>query len=77
MCNRILKKWCAKIGFKYADKVASHWCRHTFIRLSRKAKRDIKAVQQNTGDSINTLLEWYSDLSAEDMNEELNEKSIT
>ena len=73
-CNRIIKKWCKKIGFQYCDLAGSHWCRHTFIRLSRKANRDIKSVQQNTGDKIATLLEWYSDLSSEDMRQELENK---
>lgn len=76
-CNRILKKWSKKINFKYADDIGSHWCRHTFIRLSREMNRDIKAVQQNTGDTIKTLLEWYSDLSSEQMKKELNQKSIS
>ena len=76
-CNRILKSWCKNIGFKYSDHVASHWCRHTFIRLSRAAKRDIKLVQQNTGDTIKTILEWYSELSAEDINKQMEERPIT
>lgn len=69
--NRIIKKWCQAIEFQHADKVGSHWCRHTFIRLSRKIGRDIKAVQQNTGDTIRTLLEWYSELGQEEMQEQL------
>jgi len=74
--NRILKKWCKKLEFKFSSKVGTHWLRHTFIRLSRKAGRDIKAVQQNTGDTIKTLLEWYSDLSSEDMRDEIEGKPI-
>lgn len=74
--NRILKYWCKQAGFQYAHIVGSHWLRHTFIRLSRKVGRDIKAVQQNTGDTIKTLLEWYSDLSAEDMHHEIEDKPI-
>ncbi len=74
--NRILKRWCKVIEFPYADIVASHWLRHTFIRLSRKVGRDIKAVQQNTGDTIKTILEWYSDLSMEDMKEEIGDKVL-
>ena len=69
--NRIIKHWCKKVDFPYSNEVGSHWLRHTFIRLSRKAGRDIKAVQQNTGDTIKTILEWYSDLSSEDMAEEM------
>ncbi len=74
--NRIIKKWCKKIEFPYSKQVSSHWCRHTFIRLSRKAGRDIKAVQQNTGDTIKTILEWYSDLSMEDMQEEIGKPLV-
>lgn len=69
--NRIIKHWAKKIEFPYARSISSHWCRHTFIRNSRKIGRDIKAVQQNTGDTIKTLLDWYSDLSMEDMRQEI------
>ncbi|NQZ84410.1 MAG: site-specific integrase [Nanoarchaeales archaeon] len=75
-CNRIVKKWSHNIEFKFADKVSSHWFRHTFIRLSRRAGRDIKAVQQNTGDTVKTLLEWYSDLDEEGMRFELDTKPL-
>lgn len=68
--GRILKKWCFKAEFPLADKVSSHWLRHTYIRLSRAAGKDIKAVQQNTGDTVDTLLKWYSDLSIEDLQKE-------
>lgn len=75
--NRIVKKWCAKVGFQYSKQVGSHWLRHTFIRLSRAAGRDIKLVQANTGDTIKTLLEWYADLSLEDKRREIENKPIT
>lgn len=74
--NRIIKRLASRVGFQYATKVGSHWCRHTFIRLSRAAGRDIKAVQQNTGDTVKTLLEWYSDLSHEDLRREIDQKPI-
>lgn len=74
--NRIVKAWCKQLNFPFASVVGSHWLRHTFIRLSRKTGRDIKAVQQNTGDTIRTILEWYSDLSAEDMYNEIENKSM-
>lgn len=75
--NRIIKDVALRVGFPFASQISSHWCRHTFIRLSRRAGRDIKAVQQNTGDTIRTLLEWYSDLSSEDMREEIDGRNIT
>jgi len=74
--NRIIKSWCKRIGFPYADLVGSHWLRHTFIRLSRKAGRDIKAVQQNTGDTVKTLLEWYSDLDSQAMHGEIEDRPL-
>lgn len=74
--NRIIKRWAREVEFQYARQVGSHWLRHTFIRLSRRAGRDIKAVQQNTGDTVKTLLEWYSDLSAEDMRYEIDNKKL-
>lgn len=76
-CNRIIKKWCKRIDFKYHKEVGSHWLRHTFIKLSRAAGRDIKFVQANTGDTVKTLLEWYSDLSNEDKRREIETKPIT
>lgn len=75
-CNRIVKKWCKVLDFKFQKQVSSHWFRHTFIRLSRRAGRDIKAVQQNTGDSIETLLNWYSDLDEEGMRFEIDGKPM-
>jgi len=70
--NRIIKRWCKEINFPYAEQVGSHWLRHTYIRLSQKAGRNIKAVQQNTGDTIETILGWYSDLGMEDMKKEIS-----
>lgn len=70
--NRILKKIAKKINFPYAEHISSHWLRHTYIRLSRASGKDIKAVQQNTGDTIKTLLDWYADLSKEDLQKEAN-----
>ena len=74
--NRIIKHWCKVVNFHYSKEIGSHWLRHTFIRLSRKAHRDIKAVQQNTGDTVKTILEWYSDLSSEDMKYEIEKKPL-
>jgi len=70
--NRILKKIAKKINFSYYKEISSHWCRHTYIRNSRAMGRDIKAVQQNTGDTVKTLLDWYSDLSKEQLRKEAN-----
>ncbi len=74
--NRIIKKWCERIGFPLYREVSSHWCRHTYIRLSQKAGRNIKIVQQNTGDKIETILEWYSDMTMEDRKKETNERPL-
>jgi len=74
--NRIIKRWVKKVGFHLADKVSSHWCRHTFIRLSRQAGRDIVAVRQNTGDTYKTLLEWYTGFNNEDMRKEIESKPL-
>lgn len=74
--NRILKHWCDKLGYKYANKVSSHWLRHTFIRLSRRAGRDMIAVRQNTGDTTNTILNWYEGYSSEDMRREIETKPL-
>ncbi len=75
-CNRIIKSWAEKIGFPQSKHVGSHWLRHTFVKLSRQAGRDIKMVQANTGDSIKTLLDWYSNLSQEEISKEIEEKPL-
>lgn len=74
--NRIIKLLAAKIDYPLGDLASAHFCRHTFIRLSRRAGRDIKAVQQNTGDTVKTILEWYSELSGDDMRREMEDKPI-
>lgn len=76
-CNRIIKKWAKAAEFPYHKEVGSHWLRHTFIRLSRTAGRDIKFVQANTGDEVETILNWYSDLNDEDKKREIEGKPIT
>ncbi len=74
--NRILQRAAKRVKFPHAHLVSSHWCRHTFIKLSRAVGRDIKAVQQNTGDTLKTLLDWYSHLSSDEMVTEV-EKEIS
>ncbi len=74
--NRIIKKWSLVIGHPNAKLIGTHWLRHTFIRLSRRVGRDIKAVQQNTGDTVKTIMEWYADLSSEDMRYQIDTKPI-
>ncbi|MCK5560255.1 MAG: site-specific integrase [Thermoplasmata archaeon] len=63
--NRRLKKWCKIIGIP-DNKAHWHTLRHTYIMQSRLRGRDIKAVQQQTGDSLLTLLRIYSNLSTND-----------
>lgn len=38
--------------------------------------RDIKVVQQNTGDTVETILKYYRDLSIEDRTAEFDAKPI-
>ena len=66
--NRRLKKWC---GMAEIDPQKQHWhiLRHTYVVLSRLAGRDLKAVQQQTGDSVRTLLRVYSTLTLEERKE--------
>ncbi len=78
--NRKLQRWCAAAGIRLDSKgrtqVSFHWLRHTFIRRSKMAGRDIKVVQQNTGDTIETILKYYRDLSIEDRIREMEEKPL-
>ncbi|TET90468.1 MAG: site-specific integrase [Methanomassiliicoccales archaeon] len=89
--ERKVKRWCKVAGIKISDgtrkvngKVVPegetyctwHYCRGTFMRMSRRVGRDMKVVQQNTGDSVRTILEYYGDLSLEDRAQEMEEKPI-
>jgi len=78
--NRRLKRWCQYAGIRLQNNgesiVSFHWLRHTFIRRSKMAGRDIKVVQQNTGDTIETILKYYRNLSLEDRVFEIEHKPI-
>ena len=58
------------------EKAHWHTLRHTYIVQSRLRGRDIKVVQQQTGDSLLTLLRVYSNLSNEDRLEICEERPI-
>jgi integrase len=78
--NRKLKRWCQTADIRLdahgQTMVSFHWLRHTFIRRSKMAGRNIKVVQQNTGDTVETILKYYRDLSIEDRARELDERPI-
>lgn len=74
--DRIIKALAKRAGHPKATLCSTHWCRHTYIRLSRFAGRDMKAIQQNTGDTIKTIMEHYAEFSSEDMAREMNEKGF-
>jgi len=79
--QRRLQDYCRQAGIRKVKKktgtaVGWHWLRHTFIRRSQMFGRDIKLVQQNTGDTIETILKYYRDLSIEDRVKELEAKPI-
>lgn len=74
--NRILKGWLTKIEFPYAKQSSTHWLRHTFIRLSRRAGRDITLVKQNTGDTYKTILNWYEGMPTDEMVKEIKSKPL-
>jgi len=38
--------------------------------------RDIKAVQQNTGDDIQTIMKWYEGLTDDEMETEISGKPL-
>lgn len=79
--QRALQNYCrlAKLRtakLKTGTLIGWHWLRHTFIRRSQMFNRDIKLVQQNTGDTIETILKYYRDLSIEDRIREMESKPI-
>jgi integrase len=80
--QRKLQEYCRQAKIRVLKKrktgtsVGWHWLRHTFIRRSQMFGRDIKLVQQNTGDTIETILKYYRDLSIEDRIKEMESKPI-
>jgi integrase len=74
--NRIIQKAAKRAQHPLAHLVGSHWLRHTFIRLSRRAGRDMILVRQNTGDTTKTIMDWYEGMSSEDMRKEIRDKPL-
>ena len=72
--NRWLKEAAAKAGVK--RRVRWHMMRHTHVVQSRRAGRDWNWIAQQTGDSVATLIKWYSKLSIEDRHEIGNNTSL-
>lgn len=62
--NRWLKELAEAAGLK--RRVWWHMMRHTHVVHSRRAGRDWDWISQQTGDSVATLIKWYSRLSFED-----------
>ena len=46
-----------------------HGLRRTYVRLAKKMGRDMKWIQEVTGDTARTVLENYDGYSTEEMNE--------
>lgn len=65
--NRWIKGWAKAAGIK--RDVRWHMMRHTHVIQSRRAGRDWDWISQQTGDSVATLIKWYSRLSLEDRHE--------
>jgi len=72
--NRWLKEAAARAGVK--RRVRWHMMRHTHVVQSRRAGRDWNWIAQQTGDSVATLIKWYSKLSIEDRHEIGNSTSL-
>lgn len=72
--NRWIKEWAAAAGIKRT--VRWHMMRHTHVVHSRRAGRDWDWISQQTGDSVATLIKWYSKLSLEDRHEIGNSTSL-
>jgi len=72
--NRWLKELAEAAGLK--RRVWWHMMRHTHVVHSRRAGRDWDWISQQTGDSVATLIKWYSRLSIEDRHEIGNSTSL-
>ena len=65
--NRRLKEWAKDAEIEHP--VHWHMIRHSYVIHSRRAGRDWRAISQQTGDSIVTLMKTYGYLSLEDTQE--------
>jgi len=73
--NRWLKELAEAAGIQ--RRVWWHMMRHTHVVQSRRAGRDWDWISQQTGDSVATLIKWYSKLSIEDRHEIGNSTRLT
>lgn len=61
---------------KIKKKIPFHALRTTFVKRSKEVGRDIKAVQQITGDSERTILKHYSEWTMDELKEIIEKKPI-
>ena len=69
-----LHRYMEKADIK--KKIPFHALRTTFVKRSKEIGRDIKAVQQITGDSERTILKHYSEWTMDELKEIIEKKPI-
>lgn len=68
----ILNKYLARIGLQ----MHFHGLRVTFVKLSKRAGRDIKTVEQITGDTPAVILKYYSNWTIDELRENVDKRPI-
>ncbi len=76
--NRWMKSIGKRAGFndKQMEKMHTHTLRHTFVVWSQSKGWNLKSICQQTGDTPETILEHYSDLSIDDRARQWDEKPL-
>jgi len=71
--NRAFQKWCRKaVGFQRSW----HSVRTTYITKCAENEVNARIVCENTGDSLETILKYYTKLSQDYIREKVEEKPV-
>jgi integrase len=71
--ERIFQKWCkSALGFERSW----HTVRHTYINISAENHVPVEVVMQNTGDSFETIIRYYREISPGFMRKIVDEKPV-
>lgn len=76
---RTIRRWTKKIGKRVDipnDKLKTHTFRGTFVRRAQSKNWSLRSICQQTGHSEETMLKYYSDLSIDDRNKQMENKPI-
>lgn len=77
--RRTILRWTKNIGERaniLGEKCKTHTFRGTFVRRAQSKDWNLRSICQQTGDTEETILKYYSELSIEDRNKQMEQKPI-